>query len=387
MINENTLRILNEIAFGADIDSLESYLIDYKQANLVTDMSRYEYNHKILVKKFNELTTDSSDFNSSPAFSDSTSLEELETDRYDKFFTEHSNYRKQIVYGSTDEAKLEDFKNVIDEHEESVVDIIGILNITGVNIKCTYINGRLYKVNLIGTTEKYTDITERVKSLLIEYIEEFKDYKLVELRGKISIFNTDEKLQKYSLNIECSVIRNLRNNINIEKLHIVFNDIFIECEELPYNNQWEKLEYLRDIGISVPHHGLLRNIDSNILGQALKDLDDYFYAIKETEGIIYDFNGFIVKTNDDIEDNNEISFVYTSTDVAYRQNFQSTVKSISSINCDDIKQVLNIVRVQCNDKVSIDKIELDDVYDLEQKDIKLGGKVVFNVVNGKAKLV
>ena len=46
MINEITLRKLDNLGFGIDIDSLESYIIDYSNAVLVSDLSRYEYNYK-----------------------------------------------------------------------------------------------------------------------------------------------------------------------------------------------------------------------------------------------------------------------------------------------------------------------------------------------------
>lgn len=55
MINENTLNILQNIGFGADIDSLESYLIDFEDANKVADLERYKYNCKILKNILKEL--------------------------------------------------------------------------------------------------------------------------------------------------------------------------------------------------------------------------------------------------------------------------------------------------------------------------------------------
>ena len=52
MVNENTLRLLNRIGFGADIDSLESYLLNYAIAHKLTDMEKYELVYtRILLQK------------------------------------------------------------------------------------------------------------------------------------------------------------------------------------------------------------------------------------------------------------------------------------------------------------------------------------------------
>lgn len=38
MVNVNTLNELNKFGIGADVARLESYIIDYKQASLTTNM-------------------------------------------------------------------------------------------------------------------------------------------------------------------------------------------------------------------------------------------------------------------------------------------------------------------------------------------------------------
>jgi hypothetical protein len=372
MINENTLKVLNKYAFGADIDSLESYIIDFKQSNLVADMTKYEYNYMRLLKILKEVKPESK------AFSDETSLEELEVDKFDRFFTEYSNPKHEVIYGSTDTSKLEQMKELLDSYDGGTSDIIAIANVTGLDVMCTYINGKIYRIYLIGEFLKYTNITEIAKELVPEVIEDFKKYKLVECRGKITIFNTDKELQSKSLNICCSTMRCIRTNIEMNKLKIVFNNIFIDDENIPYENQWEKIEYMRSAGLSVPHHGLIRDIDRELVAQALKDLDNYIQEIKETEGIVYDYNGILIRVNNDETD--ESSVIYNTTDVDYRQKFSSTVKSISQSY--DMKQNINIVKIACNDRTDIDTIEIEDIYELEEHSVRLGKKIIFNVIEG-----
>lgn len=379
MINENTLKTLNKKAFGADIDSLESYIIDFKQANLVCNMDRYETNYLMLVKLLKEIKSDSK------AFSDTTSLVESETDKFDKFFTEYGNHRHNIMYGEEHNGFFNDFEDSILECDDHVTDIVALTNITGVDIICNYINGILYKTFLVGTDCKYTDISDLAKKLLPDRVENFKKYGLVECRGKLTIFNTHPDTQNISLNLESSVMRCLRDNIYLDDLSIVLNDIFIETEDLPFENQWEKIEYMRDSGLSVPHHGLIRCVESDMVDSALKELDNYFDDIQNTDGIIYDYNGIVIRLNDWLNCTDETStFIYKSREVDPRQRFSSTVKSISQSSSESNQQVLNIVKIQCNDKLTIDYIDLDDIYDIEKYNIHIGGKVVFNVVEGKA---
>jgi hypothetical protein len=164
----------------------------------------------------------------------------------------------------------------------------------------------------------------------------------------------------------------------MNKLKIVFNNIFIDDENIPYENQWEKIEYMRSAGLSVPHHGLIRDIDRELVAQALKDLDNYIQEIKETEGIVYDYSGILIRVNNDETD--ESSVIYNTTDVDYRQKFSSTVKSISQSY--DMKQNINIVKIACNDRTDIDTIEIEDIYELEEHSVRLGKKIIFNVIEG-----
>ena len=56
MINNNTLLKLNKIGTGANIDLIESYCIDFKQANITSynDMSNHKYKElvEILIRCF-----------------------------------------------------------------------------------------------------------------------------------------------------------------------------------------------------------------------------------------------------------------------------------------------------------------------------------------------
>lgn len=372
MINNNTLKILNKLAFGADIDSLESYVINFKQAQMVSDTTNYEDRYLKLEKILKEIKKESL------AFSEKTYLNEIKLDKYDRYITSISNEKPLIIYGTQDN-KLLDIANLIDESQ----DIIAIPYIDGINISITYINGYIYRIYAIGDGVKYIDLTKELKSKISNYIKEFNNIDLVELRGKVTIPNTCNDLQNKSLNTICSTMNCLRTKIDIDKLDIVITDILTN-ELIEYNNHWDRIEYLRDIGINVPHQVLIRGIDGEQLSQAFIEIDDYFNDVE----IPYKYSGFEIRINTDIKyETNFYRVVYNSKQCNKNQLYKSTVKSITtSFKNNEIINILNIIPIECNNKVIIDNIEVDDIYALEKNNIQVGTKVIFNIIEGKAKI-
>lgn len=388
MINENTLKILNSIGFGADIDSLESYIIDYKQARLLSNLAFYSENYNKLYKILEEVKPNSI------ALTDKLSLSPLEIEKYDKIFDKYNNIHEEVIYG-TKGINMNTIKSNIDTEEDESIDIIALANVSGIDINILYINGYIYRVYAIGETNKYIDLTEILKQneKVIGYIDELSDYELVELRGKLTIFNNNERLQKKSLNIPCSVMRCIRTKTNISNLNIVLNDIIIDTDDendvdLPFNNQWDKIEYMRDLNLSVPHHVLIRNVDRDNIEEALIEIDKYLENEKNTNGIVYKYSGVVIRFNNDIICSAVgHKFIYNSEDSEPNKVFYSTAKSISTTNENNgLGQRLNIIKTQCNDKLFISSIDIEDLYDLEDFNIQLGKRICFKTIENKAVL-
>lgn len=384
MININTLNFLDAIGIGADIDNLESYIIDYKQANLVADLDKYEESYLKLSKILREIKQ------SSVAFKDDTDMIEEEINsEFDKIFEKLPNRKYTKIYGKTD-INLDDIKIYIQNEPDSIIDAVALPIIQGLNVKCTYINGYIYKINLIGDYYKYKDVTEELKDKVPAFIDGLSGYTLTECLGKITIFNNEKELQKKSLNIPCSCMRCLRTHTDINKLSIVLDEMFINVDDkdLPYNNQWDKIEYMRDIGLSVPHHALIRNIESETLTQALDSFYDYFKNIEETSGIIYSFEGYDIRDNSKIYSVDECSrFAYEDIETNASQLYESVVKSVHTSYKNNIKLILKILPIQCNDHNIVSEIEVNNLNDLNTYDFKIGTKIKFKIYEGKPELV
>ena len=71
---------------------------------------------------------------------------------------------------------------------------------------------------------------------------------------------------------------------------------------------------------------------------------------------------------------------YSDTEIDSEQTFESTVKEVIEL---DGKIYLSILEIECNKGLSIDKIELEDVFILEKDNLKRGARVQFKVIEGR----
>jgi hypothetical protein len=376
------MNTLIDIGFGADIDSLESYLIDYRHAELVSDLSLYAYNHLKLMQILQEIRSGSVALNSSNRLT-KTKLDENKDIR----FRETPNKYIEMSYGINSQ-KLEAFRSNLRLGVNESRDLIALTNIQGINIKCVYIEGELDSVNLIGDNAKYTDITEQVEDLLPNSIDELERFGVVELRGKLTISNNNKALQNKSLCIECATMHCIRTDTNIDKLAIVINDILLDnfvYEDMPFHTQWEKMEYLEDLEFNIPEYSLVRGVFEDTLGSALNGFNEHFNEIEEA-GTDFKFNSIDVRINNKLKcyDQDE-RIIYNSKDYNSNSIFTSTIKSINTkFKNNRIIAVLNIVDTQCNDELVISEIDIDDIYMIESNELKIGGQVRFCISERKA---
>lgn len=382
MININTLHELNKIGIGADVSKLESYIVDYKQANMTCSMYAYEYDYLKMSKILRELKAESL------AFTDKTALESLPTDAYDKLLLKYTHRNIDEIYGTND-VYMEEVCNYVRKHDEECIDIVAIPNILGISIRCSYINGYLYRINIIGDGYKYTDITDRFRDKLPKYIDEFAKHNIVELRGVVTIFNNKPELQCEMLNVECSTMHFLKLGINNDDMNIIIDDLFIDTDiEMPYSTQWDKIEYIRNLGFNVPHHALIRNVECSMLKDAFSSFIEYFDDIENTTGIAYKYRGYQIRDNSELSYENRYSkFIYIYDGCDYKQIFMSKLKSVISTNNAEANIYLRVLTTECNDSLHIDNILVSDLNILNTYNLKPGTDVFFFINNGKAELI
>lgn len=369
MINENTLSILQDIGFGADIDSLESYIIDFEEASKLTNLERFRYNYDILKRLLKELKPDSIAF-------ETKDIEELKEDKFAYLFEQYGNIRKPVAYGTIDMLATSDIREKINNAQDSISDILALVEVQGLDCMCTYKDGYICKAYLIGESKRYKDITEFICDKVPKRIKELSKYELVELRGKLVINN--KRLEQISLHTETSLNQALRCGIYNEDINVIFNDII--SDNITFKTQWEKMEFMKQLDIETVPYVLVRGIDETILPQAIYDIYNTF---KEIE-IEYSTYGFEIRLNEYLDNNT--GFIAILDDADYRKVYESTVKSVATEDSTGI-QILKIVDTKCNKEFSISSIEVNDIYLLEKLGISIGSKVHFRVIEGKAILI
>lgn len=364
MINENTLNTLQSIAFGADIDSLESYIADFKFADRLTDMSRYRHNYNRLLELLKEIKPDSSIFTQDD-------MDGIPLDKFDRYFEQYGNIRKCLMYNILDNIATSDVRDKIKKTADHISDILALVNVQGLDVMCTYKDGYLCKIYLIGESKKIVDITYYLEDKLPSRIKAFSSCELVELRGKLTI--SKENINTYR-RLETTIAHKIRCRVNTDILDIVFNDII--SDSLEFSNQWDKLEFIRSIdGINAATYVLIRSIDCDILHQALVDIDKAFVDIQSD--IDWYTYGFEIRLNEYLDYNT--GFICVLSDADHRKIFETVVKSIYTDKSTN-KQILKVVNVECNKRFNVDFIEINDLYDIEKYSIKIGDKVHFKVI-------
>lgn len=369
MINRDLMEELNRLGTGIDIDKLESIVIDLNQAIKLSGIKKYNHSLTKMTKILKEVKASSIAFNKK---TDSI----LEKDKYDKLLEKYGNEYPNTIY----DIETNIYKDLIKNRyvDDRYIDVCATQNIEGIDVKCTYINGLLYKIHAISEYDKVIDLTSVLSTKLPRCIEILKDNELVELRGRVSIKSASNVNSKY-LSTLCSTMHCLRVKTNIEYIDIIFNNIFFDTDRHGINSQWEKLEFIEKLGLNVCNRCLIRNTDKlSMLSSKniLYSINDYF----KSQNCEYSTVGFNIKDNSDI-DSNKYMFTFDVYNISDTILFESKITGIVLKNN---KIYLYILPVECNDELLIDSIEVADIYDMEKYNTKIGNTVRFIVVDGKA---
>ena len=172
MIGKDTLNKLDYLGIGADIDKLESFVVDCKQASSVAYLSICDKDIELateLLKKFRS---------NSVAFEISTDIKELDDGCGKELLEKFNNKHLDILYKNNNFTEL---------HSENIK-VTEILK--GVDIEIVFLGGKLQKIYVIGESNRYYDITNRL--FMMNKIKEWKDTGEISLRGVLTRDNSNE---------------------------------------------------------------------------------------------------------------------------------------------------------------------------------------------------
>ena len=385
-INNTTLDKLNKYGFGTDIDSLESYMIDFKQASIVSDLSDYREEYNILYNILRDVKP------ASVVLNKNIDIPEI-NDEKSELLAKHKNHEFSSEFGLIN--KMYGYDNILGNQfltrakDSNCNDVIGIVQPRGLSIDCIFIYGSLYKIYCVNSNKIRYDITDYLKeSLGIDAIIDFEDFERVELRGTLILRDGVPVFRK---NTECSVMEYIRLGICADKLRVLFDDIVIKDDpniEMPFKNQWDKLEYLCEaVGqeLVAPYY-LSRDISLNPLKNILQSISNSVDKSIKDEVIKYNYSGIEIRLSEDIYCDADYSyFMYVTDDVPQSKVFESVIRSYRFDNIDGrLIPIINIAEVKYTDKLSVNSIEIDDVFNIDKYNLYPGTRVRFRIVHNKA---
>lgn len=362
MITESSLDKLKRIGFGADINKLESYITDFIAARPVSELTQYEHNFKLLEEELKGIK-------GAYGINDETK-EKIPFDDADKLFKEKLNLKPDRLYGYTDDAEFRDKARVMFSENE-LMDLVAVSDTGGIDIVLVYNFGKLIRISGVSERDKYYDFTSELAENVKQHIDDFEDATLCEIRAK-AIVNDIKRFK----NPTCETMHRLRLGVSTQDIRIVCDDIMFD-DETVFNGYWDKLEYLESLGFTVAKYCLLRNIDKESFKSALEEMAEFLHSEEQKDGS--DCIGIRVRNNKETT-NYKFIVRYSDTEIDSEQTFESTVKEVIEL---DGKIYLSILEIECNKGLSIDKIELEDVFILEKDNLKRGARVQFKVIEGR----
>ncbi len=297
MINQDMLDKLDQLGFGADIDKLEEYVASLQDSAglgspLVSDR-QYDMYFKIL----KELKP------SSYVIGRNWEKEDNELTNYDELLEKNKMYSIRTMREVIDIAEF--IRNI----GNMEVDLIASIKENGHAVRAVYSYGKLVSGSTRGRYKKGRDITRHLKAVLPNYVEVWKDERLVEVRGEMLIsevnFNYLKDKLKNRLSAVTSLIRDSVTDDELKYLDCVCYKI-ITCEdtELVYDTLEEQFIELESAGFKVPEYLVYEGVNRSNIGTILGKVLDEFTGIADS-GLNYASDGIVIAVND-IEQFNSI---------------------------------------------------------------------------------
>lgn len=372
MIDDNTLKKLNTIGTGLNVDLIESYVNTYNIAVPIASgcIEVYASDATELSEILKELKP------SSPAIIQNGSSSLIRnTDLYS--LSAGSGEPARLIYGPADidiQTQERDKLYITDSYKYT---LCGMEIHDGINVVCIYKFGKVSKIYAVSERGVYYNFTNELMHSLPEELSDLENIPTAELHGVAYQSSSDTIFH----NVILDTVYDITHNKNIESIQIIFDNIFMltDSNEIIADNsvsdKFSKLEFMDSMGLSVVKAGILRGIYKQSFNQAVQYLSKFF----RDKGI-YRFS---------LSDNNDYNtldkmLVYDSKHVSSDYAFEGIVNGIEQFG--DYTKLI-IVNKACNDNLVVSEIQLNDLYIIEKNNIHIGSKIEFRVINDRVELI
>ncbi len=311
MVNSNTMAELEKLGFGADIDALESYVATLQDAaglgNPLVDDSVYDA-HVRLLKQLKP---------TSSVLTRNWEVEDNDLGEYDSVL---QKYGMCSITTITSMEELYKFKNTLNEIGHPV-DIMASIKENGHGVRAVYLNGHLYGGTTRGRYKKGRDITRHLKAVLPEYVDAWRNIKIVEVRGEmlVSIDNFEKYLQntlKTPLSSVTSLIRESVTDEELKYLDMVCYKVIAANGELEFDTLWDEFSHLEANGFNIPQRAKANGVTASSLDKMVELALNYFENLMDNHEVKYSCDGLVFAIND-----NNTFYATGKTGNAWNGNF------------------------------------------------------------------
>lgn len=286
---------LENLGFGADIDSLETYLAKLQDhagmGKPLVDDAVYDAHFRLLKK----LKPESSVLNRN------WEVDDNELDEYDGVLQKYGMCSITTVT-DMDSTEYIKFKQTISEIGHDI-DLFASVKENGHAVRAVYVNGRLHGGTTRGRYKKGRDITRHLKAVLPNYVEDWKDISLLEVRGemlvKINVF--EEYLKptglKTPLSSVTSLIRESVTDGELGYLDMVCYKLIASDGEIEFDTLADEYSHLKEHGFKIPQCTGVRGVNAGNLDKAIYQILDRFDGMMENGELEYACDGLVVSIN------------------------------------------------------------------------------------------
>ena len=290
MINQNLLDKLDSLGFGADVDALENHVAILQDAAgmgapLVTD-TQYD----MYVKLLRELKPESQVLNRNWESDDN----DLEVN--DEIL---SYSRMMSIKTIQDKADIYKFKEALGN---KTVELLASTKLNGHAVRAVYRNGKLVGGSTRGRYKKGREILRHLQAVLPNYVEEWRDIRLVEVRGEMLVSLENFENLKYTLKTPLSAVTSLiRESVTDEELKYLDCVCYkvIPCREskLTFESLEEQFNCLSRNGFDIPIHKKYEDVNISNIDSVFDDILEEFSQVADQDLIGYSTDGIVVAVN------------------------------------------------------------------------------------------
>ena len=352
MINLSILDELNREGFGANIDRLRLYLIELKNSfELSCPIEQYER-----FKKLQSL------------------LSRLDPDQeIVKYVVDTTN---SDVQRGQDLSKQKDIlKNIGQE-----IDIVAYIRSDGIQVTVEYEFGT-YKQAYTFINYEMIDLTDKLKTVIIDYVDDWKTEDNVTVQGRITIPRKNLKnLSKSGFkNINHALVHftSQKDYSEVQKyIRFIADEITFQTESKNSISAWEALSLLKINGFEVPQRIKAQGIMDQNLEQAVDKMINYFDNFDKTNEFEYTYTGVqFIQNSQYIKNNYNLYWCVNTRTSDIKDVYRGKIKSISwKPDEDRLLADLKMIELDRNDRETDKNIEYSGVSlrDLDRNEITIG---------------